>query len=133
MRAARAYMLVICEFWHSTRPRTSLHAHGSSRFWEHFIHPAPPALSYKSTHALHSAADRSDEVLQPGCPFALQYGLVVPLHWLAAVAAAAPAPSAADRASSRASSSAEGLRQRELIGRGYGGAARSGSTTRRCR
>ena len=92
----------------------SSHAHGSSRYWEHWVHPAPPALSYKSTHALHSAADRSDEVLQ-FCPPCSQNGLVVPLHWLAAVAATAPAPSAADRASSRASSSAEGLGQRELI------------------
>ena len=46
MRAARAYISVICEFWHSTawiEPLTLLHAHGSSRFWEQEVHPAPPA------------------------------------------------------------------------------------------
>ena len=108
------------------------HAHGSSRFWEQRVHPAPPVPSKRSINALHPAADRSDEVLQPAAPSALQFGLVVPLHWLdaadtarAARAAAAgargacspcgvaaPAPSPA----SSASSSAEGLRQSELTG-----------------
>ena len=59
-----------------------LHAHGSSRYWEHSVHPAPPVLSKRSTHALHPAADRSDEVVQPWPPTALQLGLVVPLHWV---------------------------------------------------
>ena len=68
----------------------------------------------------------------------MQNGLVVPLHWLDALAAAraaraaaagargacsacgaaAPAPSAASSASSSASSSAEGLRQGEHIADG---------------
>ena len=62
-----------------------MHPHGSSRYWEQWVHPAPPVLSKRSTHALHSVADRSDEVLQLE---PVQPGLVVPLHWLDAAAAA---------------------------------------------
>ena len=67
----RAYIWVMCPFRHSTLAygeASLLHAHGSSRYWEHWVHPAPPALSKRSTHALHPAAERSDEVLQPLYP-----------------------------------------------------------------
>ena len=89
----RTYILVMCELkQNSPGIPSASHAHGSSRYWEHWAHPAPPVLSKKSTHALHSAADRFDEVLQPvvdGHNQPSQFGLVVPLHWLVGAAVVA--------------------------------------------
>ena len=93
-------MMVMCEFWHSTRaPYWTLHAHGSSRLLWHPSHPAPLVASKNATHKLHSAADSCEEVLhgagvgeggqfkQPSSsPTLAQAGLVLPLHWLGAAA-----------------------------------------------
>ena len=67
----RAYIWVMCEFRHATAGSATplmKHAHGSSRAQEQPVHSAPPVLSKRFTHALHPAADRSDEVLQPVSP-----------------------------------------------------------------
>ena len=81
----------MCEFWHCTAASPSKHAHGSVRLPEQWVHCAPPVLSKNSSHASHSTAFRSDEVLQPVWSRLMHRWLVFPLHWVDSEHDVAPA------------------------------------------
>ena len=120
VRAARAYIEVICEFWHTTPPsHGDLHARVEPV--QGAVGPRRPPCRKSPRAALGGGQIRRGAAAGVPNKFAERAGGAA---WLAA-AAAAPAPSA-DRASSRASSSADPPRaHRARIWR----AARSGSTS----